>query len=340
MLSLYYLGGMKSKEISRFLGVSPQTIDMRLSRARAKLKAALSPDSIGEEMITMMTTTFDEIRLQPGFTFHIVEAIKRTKIQAPPSKMTLPFGVSVAAGLIVLMLSFTVPYSPLYPIGQLIGSALPSQTQVKEDSVIPVDTIEITKIVSLSPEMADGDFGKKPMPEPTPMVGAGKWERKADMPTARENQSTAVVDSTIYVIGGWTGGGEAGVVSTVEAYNTDTDKWTKKAPMQFSRTVPATAVVNGKIYVFGGDHFHRPKHSTIEMYDPQKETWTRKADMLSVRFTLTASLLDNKVYLIGGSNSLDEGSNFTKIVEVYDPVADASNRKADMPTTRGYHTAN
>jgi hypothetical protein len=88
-------------------------------------------------MIAMMSTTFDEMRLQPGFAFCIVEAIKQTKIQS--SKMVLPFGVSVAAGLIVLLLSLSLPYSPLYPIGQLIGSALPSQTQVTDDGVLPVD---------------------------------------------------------------------------------------------------------------------------------------------------------------------------------------------------------
>lgn len=150
----------------------------------------------------MMSTTFDEVRLQPSFTFRIVEAIRRTKIQAPPSKLTLPFGVSVAAGVLVLLLSLSVPYSPLYRIGQLIGSALPSQMQVAEDGVIPVDTIEITQIVSLSPEVADGDFGRKPMPEPTKAFGAGKWERKADMPTGRQGLRTSVVDGKIYAIGG------------------------------------------------------------------------------------------------------------------------------------------
>ena len=91
----------------------------------------------------MMSATFEEMRLQPSFTFRVVEAIKQTKIQIPPSKMTLPFSVSAVAGLIVLLLSLNVSYSPLYPIGQWIGSALPSQTQVKEDGVIAVDTVEI-----------------------------------------------------------------------------------------------------------------------------------------------------------------------------------------------------
>ncbi len=116
----------------------------------------------------MMSATFEEMRLQPSFTFRVVEALKRTKIQSPPSKATLPFGLSVAGGLVVLLLSLSVPHSPLYSIGQLIGSALPSKTQVPEVGVIPVDTIEITKIVSLS--IADGECGTKPMPKPVSII--------------------------------------------------------------------------------------------------------------------------------------------------------------------------
>ena len=194
-----------------------------------------------------MTTTFEQMRLQPGFTFHVVELIKQTKITVPPSKMALPFGISAAAGLIVLMLSLSIPYSPLYPIGQLIGSALPSQTQVPEDGVIPVDTIEITQIVSLSPEMNDGDFGKKPMPEPTTFAGVGKWEKRADMPTPRFALSTAVVNGEIYAIGGWDANNWA--LPTVEAYDPAIDTWTKKANMPTAKSFLGTAAVNGKIYV-------------------------------------------------------------------------------------------
>lgn len=38
VLTLYYLGGMNSREIARFLGTSPTAIRQRISRARAQLK--------------------------------------------------------------------------------------------------------------------------------------------------------------------------------------------------------------------------------------------------------------------------------------------------------------
>ncbi len=83
VLTLYYLGGMRSKEIAQFLGTSPDTINMRLSRARSQIK---------EEMIIMMTTTFAQQRLQPAFTLRVIEMIKGTKIQTAPTKTSLPWG--------------------------------------------------------------------------------------------------------------------------------------------------------------------------------------------------------------------------------------------------------
>ncbi len=90
--------------------------------------------------------------------------------------------------------------------------------------------------------------------------------KKAPMPTARQNFSSAsVVNGIIYVIGG----GNAGTVfSTVEAYNPATDTWTEKTDMPTARGALATSAVNGKIYAIGGSL--RPPWigiSTVEEYD-------------------------------------------------------------------------
>ena len=151
VLSLYYLAGMNSKEISQFLGTSTETINMRLSRARKKLK---------EEMTATMSTTFDKIKLQPSFTFRIVERIKQIKIQ--PRATGIPLGLSVAGGLIVALLSLTVSFSPLFPLGRLVGSALPAKTHAAEIGLIPVDVMEITELTIFSSEKGDRDFGQKP----------------------------------------------------------------------------------------------------------------------------------------------------------------------------------
>ena len=158
VLMLRYMAGMKSKEIAETLRVSPNTIDQRLVRARAKLKTVLS-----EEMIPMIRTAFAERRLQPGFTAHVVELISNSKIQTAPHKTALPLGISAAGGVILLLLSLSLPHSPLYPLGEWLGGALPLKTQVIEDGDLPVD-VEATRVAILGAEGKDGDFGQKPEP--------------------------------------------------------------------------------------------------------------------------------------------------------------------------------
>ncbi len=156
VLVLRYMAGMKSKEIAETLRVSPNTIDQRLVRARAKLKTILS-----EEMIPMIRTAFAERKLQPGFTARVVELISNAKIQTAPHKTALPLGLSAAGGVILLLLSLSIPHSPLYPVGEWLGGSLPLKTKVVENGDLPVDA-QATRVAILGAEGKDGDFGQKP----------------------------------------------------------------------------------------------------------------------------------------------------------------------------------
>ncbi len=75
---------------------------------------------------------------------------------------------------------------------------------------------------------------------------AATWTQKTNMPTARWNLSTSVVDGKIYAIGG------LGGLKKVEEYNPATDTWTEKADIPTGRTMLSTSVVDGKIYAIGG----------------------------------------------------------------------------------------
>ena len=169
VLVLRYMAGMKSKEIAQTLRVSPNTINQRLMRAREKLKTILN-----EEMIPMMPNAFADRKLHPGFTSRVVELIKDTKIQTPPHKTPLPWGLSAVGGVIILLLSLNIPHSPFYPIGEWIGSPLPLRTQVVENGELPVDA-EVTQVALLADTQDDGDFGQKPKPLQTPAaIGEGE----------------------------------------------------------------------------------------------------------------------------------------------------------------------
>ncbi len=95
VLTLYYFGGMSSVDIARALGKSPAAIRKRLSRARTQLK---------EEMIAVMGNALEGQRLQADFTFRIVEAVRRVKIHPMPRVAGLPWGLSLAVGIIIAVM--------------------------------------------------------------------------------------------------------------------------------------------------------------------------------------------------------------------------------------------
>lgn len=255
-------------------------------------------------------------------------------MQGAPNKASLPYGVSTATGLIIALLSLTVPHSPIYPIGQWIGSALPSKTQVPEVGVIPVDTIEVTDITILSSEKGDGDFGQKPKPEnQIKAFGGGKWTEKADMPTARAEFSASEVNGKIYAIGGGVfKNGNWIFLPIVEEFNPEADQWARKADMPTPRKLLTTCVVDGKIYAIGGHPALRDLSATVEEYNPGRDEWMQKADMPTPRALASAAVVDGKIYIIGGL--VKWPNTVSAVVEVYDPAADTWEPKADMPTPR------
>jgi N-acetylneuraminic acid mutarotase len=164
------------------------------------------------------------------------------------------------------------------------------------------------------------------------------WIAKTDMPTARFNLSTSVVNGKSYAIGGAIRGGIPPLTtSTVEEYDPATDTWATKTDMPTARSGLSTSVVNGKIYAIGGC-LVKPGDgaiSTVEEYDPVTDTWTTKADMPTARWGFSTGVVDGKIYAIGGALAGVSGANSgLSTVEEYDPATDTWTTKAHMPTAR------
>ncbi len=119
--------------------------------------------------------------------------------------------------------------------------------------------------------------------------------------------------------------------------------WIKKADMPTGRWELSTCVVYGKIYAIGGAGPVYQALRTVEEYDPVTNTWTTKSEMPTARQGLSTSVVNGKIYAIGGGAG--SSSSYTSVttfstVEEYDPTTDTWTRKADMHTSRGFHSAN
>ena len=320
-LILRYFGDMNSREIARVIGASPTAIRMRLSRAREQLK---------EEMTAMMGTAFEGQRLQASFTFRIVEIVKRLRIQPTPRTAGLPWGLSLAAGIIITVMSVGTHLDISNPVKTPINR-IPSDTQMLKTQAIPVDILVGTQT------FAGGNIqGNNGNENPDPQMNAlmapqdkgGSWAKKADMLEPRDRHPSSVVNGKIYVIGGGDAAREPMSFTTVQEYDPVANTWSKKTDMPTTRLALSTGVVDGIIYAIGGWDATAGLMNRVEAYDPSTDTWSRKANMPTPRFTPAVGVVDGIIYAIGG------GYGVRSVAEAYDPSTDTWTKKANMPTPR------
>lgn len=326
VLTLYYLGGMNSMEIAKFLGIPPTTIRQRLSRARSQLK---------EGVLSMMSETFEQQQLKASFTFKIVEMAKHTRIQPISITKALPLGLSLTAGILALVFGIGQNLNITDSFKALAGFTSSTESKVLDVGEFPVGVVKVSNTPIISNQQMNGNGLGFEAPSlqnalfMSPQAG-DTWTKKADMPTARSYTSSSAVNGKIYVIGGYSDKG----LSTVEEYDPITDTWTTKADMPTARCGLATSAVNGKIYAIGGISMNGPV-TAIEEYDPAKDKWTWKANMSGNRAYLSSSVVNGKIYIIGGYFHGNPDRPLS-IVEEYDPIADKITTKANMPTPRAW----
>ena len=95
VMVLYYLGEMNCEEISKFLGVSPNTVKSRLRRARKRLKSEES----------LIRETLGSVSLRPNLTENIMRHIDPVKQTSPSSgKPLLPLGALGSSIILVILL--------------------------------------------------------------------------------------------------------------------------------------------------------------------------------------------------------------------------------------------
>jgi RNA polymerase sigma factor (sigma-70 family) len=334
VLMLHYFVGMDSKEIAKALGTSPTAIRMRISRAREQLK---------EEMLNMMGTAFNQQRLQASFTFRIVEAVKRIKIHPVSQMKGLPWGISLATGLLIAFLSINPTLSLFNHVGTPIFAPLPVESKVLKVGEIPVDVVKVSNISIISNLMGKGKGGEPKQPDENalfmaPQAEDGEWVRKADMPMENHALATCTIDNKIYAIGGAFRNPQNSFTSiaTVYEYDPIKDTWTKKADMPTSRDSLGVGVVNGKIYAIGGETLVGGGSATsaVEEYDLKLDKWAKKASMPTARCGASTVVVNGKIYVIAGMTGVNEKNQALPNVEEYDPIKDIWTKKADMPKAK------
>jgi N-acetylneuraminic acid mutarotase len=147
------------------------------------------------------------------------------------------------------------------------------------------------------------------------------WATKAPMPVVNftflgtSDYASAVVDNKIYVVGGWSVGGQwpvRGVIFNLNRiYDAENDSWSLGAPAPSPAVYASAGATTGvfapeRIYVFGADTgwplwmFLGLRGFTAQSYDPKTDSWTVCASMPTERVDASVAVVNDKLYVIGG----------------------------------------
>ncbi len=126
---LHYLGEMTCDAISKFLGVSPNTVKSRLSRARKRLRSEVS----------IIQETLGSILLSPNLTANIMRDIANVKQTYPSgNKPLLPLGaLGSSVILIVLLLGASNQYLTQCQLPYSLDTVSETTIEIVEMPVIP-----------------------------------------------------------------------------------------------------------------------------------------------------------------------------------------------------------
>ena len=161
----------------------------------------------------------------------------------------------------------------------------------------------------------------------------GSWGVGTDMPTPRTEVTSALVDGTVLVAGGFLMNGSH--TDLVEAYDIAANSWSTLQPLPAGLDHAGAATVGGKIYVVGGylSFGQGVLSSATYEYDPTGDSWTSRTPMPLARAAAATVELDGLIYVLGGV-----GPQPT-VPLAYDPNEDSWTQLAPMSAEREHLTA-
>lgn len=138
------------------------------------------------------------------------------------------------------------------------------------------------------------------------------WEQGPNLIMPHDYPAVAVLDSTIYILGGHHPDATQGGPKTDPGFDfcerldaASNDRWEAIAPLPTPRFALSAVTVGGKILAMGGVAF-RPEgfnnFTTIELYDPTTNSWSQEEQLALpwVAAGLGSAMLGERIYVFGG----------------------------------------
>jgi N-acetylneuraminic acid mutarotase len=156
------------------------------------------------------------------------------------------------------------------------------------------------------------------------------WSAGQNLPIpVAAGEETAVVGSTLYVIGGVTSVSPFTVTSAVQAYNSVRNSWTTTLPNipSVSSFGGSAAAYRGNIYVVGGGQACCIL-TTVESYSISKKTWSQVSSLLDGTADPSVGTIGSAIVAAGGFTASASEAGDT---EAYNPSTNTWTPLATQP---------
>ncbi|NUN09675.1 MAG: hypothetical protein HUU54_10915 [Ignavibacteriaceae bacterium] len=147
----------------------------------------------------------------------------------------------------------------------------------------------------------------------------GNWEVVGFTTRGLSGGQALVVDSVIYVVGGYSDSVQA-AVDWIRTFEPTTGKYTLVGRMKKRRAFHSAVALGKKIYYAGGEYYNtREANGTIEVFDTEtKTTVFLDSNKTFNRYLMASTLIDSSIYFIGGDpyqSSPHGGTNYPYIIQ-------------------------
>ena len=163
------------------------------------------------------------------------------------------------------------------------------------------------------------------------------WELLAEMPNARGETASALVDGRVYVIGGFIGLAFE-TTGLVSIYDLGADAWSEGPPLPEGRNHAAAAELDGTLYVSGGADGLAGATDTLWALPPDGQ-WEERPPMPAPRSGHRMVAAHGQLYVVGGVGGPESGPGAAGRVLIYDPVSGAWFEGAALPLNRDHLAA-
>lgn len=159
------------------------------------------------------------------------------------------------------------------------------------------------------------------------------WTEELSLSEARGRVQIAVINGTIFAVGGCNGTTELDTVECLALCRAENEskpkKWKKCSKLPFSRSNAGVCALDGKIYCIGGWN-GQAGIKQCDVYCPETDKWSSIAPLNTGRCQAGVFAFNNKIWVVGGSDAW----NCLSSVESYDPETNQWSFSAPLSTAR------